>query len=203
MRTDGGPTISQASAYPWTDSQRHLVAHWMRNLPTMTVLAERSTHRNMHLLLCGGGPQTAHHLWECPVRSHEWRPARQRLHTWLTVYVGPRASRVQGQLWDPAVLEQWAAAIAKPSLQAAHMGIAGPHDLGTEYIRQVLFASQHVWLAHAKAPERLVTRMQDHPGHCLLVTAPSAQHNTTPHHTPAHCTKKQQKQSNDKNNHLT
>ena len=23
------------------------------------------------------------------MHSHEWRPARQRLHTWLTTYVGP------------------------------------------------------------------------------------------------------------------
>ena len=46
-------------------------------------------------------------------------------HTWLSSYVGPRASQVQSSLWDPMVLEQWSAAIAAPSMQAAHMGLAG------------------------------------------------------------------------------
>ena len=31
----------------------------------------------------------AQRLWECLVQSHEWQPARQRLHTWLSTYVGP------------------------------------------------------------------------------------------------------------------
>ena len=31
------------------------------------------------------------HLCECPVPSHEWRPARQHLHMGLSAYVGPRA----------------------------------------------------------------------------------------------------------------
>ena len=78
----------------------------MRNLPTMTVLAERSEHRNVQLctqcLVCGGSLEAAQHLWECPVQSHEWQLARQRLHTWLSTYVGPQASPVQSQLWDPA-----------------------------------------------------------------------------------------------------
>ena len=36
------------------------MAHWMRNLPTMTVLAERSKHRNVQLctlLLCDSGQE--------------------------------------------------------------------------------------------------------------------------------------------------
>ena len=45
---------------------------------------------------------------------------------------GARASQVQSQLWDPAVLEQWLAAIATPSHLVAHMGMAGPHNMGTE-----------------------------------------------------------------------
>ena len=97
----------------------------MHNLPTITVLAERSEHRtvwlSMQCLLCDSGPEMAHHLWECPVQSHEWRPARQRQHTWLSTYVGPQASEVQGQLWDSVVLEQWPSAIATPSLRAVHM----------------------------------------------------------------------------------
>ena len=71
----------------------------MRNLPTMTVLAEPSEQRNVQLctvcLLCGKRPETARHLWECLVQSHEWRRARPRLHTWLDTYVGPRASQMQ------------------------------------------------------------------------------------------------------------
>ena len=84
----------------------------------MTVLAERSKHCKVRLcmqcLLCKSGLETAHHLWECPVQSHEWRPAQQRLHTWLSTYMGPQASKVHGKLWDSAVLEQWSSAIATP-----------------------------------------------------------------------------------------
>ena len=126
----------------------------------MTVPAERAQHRNMQLheqcLLCVSGPETAQHVWACPVQAHEWRSARQRLHTWLTTCVWPQASQVQGQLWDPAVLEQWAVAIATPSLRTAHLGLAGPHDIGTEFIRRVVTESQHVWLSHAKAREGLI-----------------------------------------------
>ena len=81
----------------------------MRHLPTMTVLAKRAQHRNVQLhercMLCGGGPETAGHVWACPVQTHEWRPAKQRVRACLTTYGGPQASQVQGQLWDPAVLE--------------------------------------------------------------------------------------------------
>ena len=125
-----------------------------------SLLAVRSAHRNVQLctrcLLCGGSPETAQYLWECPVRSHEWWPARQRLHTWLSTYVGPQASWVPGRLGDPAVLEQWSVAIATLSMQAAHMGLAGPHDMGTEFIRRVLAESQKVWLAHDRAWDVLV-----------------------------------------------
>ena len=121
-----------------SDQQWHLVAHRMRNLPTMMVLAEHSQHsvyRDVRLrtycLLCESGPEMAHHLWECPVQSHEWRPARQRLHTWLSTYVGPRALQVQSQLWDSAIVEQWWSAIVTPSLRAAHMGL---HGMRMEFI---------------------------------------------------------------------
>ena len=46
-----------------SDQQQHLVAHRMRNLPTMMVLVERSEHRNVELcmqcLLCASGLETA------------------------------------------------------------------------------------------------------------------------------------------------
>ena len=67
------------------DQQPHILAHRMRNLPTMAVLLERVQHCNvqMHMrrLLCGSGLETARHLWECPVQAHEWHVARQRLHS--------------------------------------------------------------------------------------------------------------------------
>ena len=31
------------------------------------------------------------------------------------------------------------------------MGLAGPHDMGTEFIRQVLSQSLKIWLAHTRA----------------------------------------------------
>ena len=41
-------------------------------------------------------PEMARHLGDCLVQSHEWGLAWQRLHTWLTTYVGPRASHMHG-----------------------------------------------------------------------------------------------------------
>ena len=80
----------------FSDQQRHTMARRMCNLPSMTVLVERALHRNVHMhvqcLLCSTGLETARHLWECPVQSHEWRPARQRLHLWLNTYIGLQSS---------------------------------------------------------------------------------------------------------------
>ena len=59
------------------------------------------------------------------------------------------------QSWEPIVLEQWAAAIATPCLRTAHMGLTGPHNVGTEVIKQEAKESQRVWLSHAKAREGL------------------------------------------------
>ena len=93
------------------------------------------------------------------MQSHEW----QRLHMSLSTYVGARVSHVQSEFWDSAVLKQWSAAIATPSLRAAHMGLAGPRDVGTEFIWQVLTESQKVWLAHARAQDSLI-KAQPGPG---------------------------------------
>ena len=73
----------------WFDSdpERHITAHHMDNIPTMTVLAHRSSHRDTVLdttcLLCGAQPETAPHLWACLAQSHEWEPASRRLAEWL------------------------------------------------------------------------------------------------------------------------
>ena len=108
----------------------------------MTVLAHRSSHRDTVLdttcLLCGAQPETAPHLWACSAQSHEWGPGRRRLAPWLDQRVGPRAALVRHQLWEPAVLEQWAAALRTPSMQLAHLECPGPHALGTEFIRHVV-----------------------------------------------------------------
>ena len=46
--------------------------------------------------------------------------------------------------------------MATSSLRAAQMGLMGPHDMGTEFIRQLLSESKKVWLAHTKALEDLI-----------------------------------------------
>ena len=82
-----GANYTSGSGLPlnWFDSdqQRHITAHRMDNIPTMIVLAHRSSHRNTVLdttcLLCGAQPETAPHLWACSAQSHEWGPARRRL----------------------------------------------------------------------------------------------------------------------------
>ena len=65
--------------------------------------------------------------------------------------MGGPGLHVQSLLWDSAVLKQWSAAITTPSLRAAHMGLAAPQDMGTEFIQSVLSESKEVWLAHARA----------------------------------------------------
>ena len=69
--------------------------------------------------------------------------------------MGPRASRVQSQMWDLMVIEQSSVAIAPPFMRVVRMGLAGPHDLGTEFSWQVS-ESQRVWLAHARARDGLI-----------------------------------------------
>ena len=92
-----------------SDQQRHISAHRMDNIPTMIVLAHRSSHCDTVLdttcLLCGAHQETAPHLWACSAQSHEWRPARERLAAWLDRSVGRQAASLRNQLWEPAVLE--------------------------------------------------------------------------------------------------
>ena len=137
-------TLGSGLPLDWFDSdqQRHIAAQGMDNIPTMTVLAHRSSHRDTVLdttcLLYGAQPKTAPHLWACSAQSHEWGPARQRLAEWLDQKVGRRAASVRHQLWEPTLLEQWAAALHTPSMQRAHMECSGPHTLGTKFIRHVI-----------------------------------------------------------------
>ena len=142
------------------DQQRHITAHRMDNVPTMAVLAHRSSHRDTVLdttcLLCWAQPETAPHLWVGSAQPHEWGPARRRLAAWLDQKVGPRAAPVRHQLWESAVLEQWAAALRTPSMQLAHLECTGPHALGTEFLRHVIEESIRVWYAHAKARATLL-----------------------------------------------
>ena len=60
------------------DWERHTMVHRMDNVPTMTVLAHRSSHRDTVLdatcLLSGAQPETAPHLWACSALSHGWGP---------------------------------------------------------------------------------------------------------------------------------
>ena len=63
---------------------------------------------------------------------------------------------VRHQLWEYAVMEQWAAALRTPSMQRAHMECFGPHTLGTEFIRNVIQESIIGWYAHAKARATLL-----------------------------------------------
>ena len=132
----------------------------MDNIPTITVLAQRFSHRNTVLdttcLLCGAQPETAPHVWACSAQAHAWGPARQRLAEWLHRRLGRRAAPVRHQLWEPSALEQWAAALRTPSMQRAHLECTGPNALGTESICNVVEESIRVWYAHAKARNSLL-----------------------------------------------
>ena len=121
----------------------------MDNIFTMTILAHRSSHRNTVLdttcLLCRAQPETAPDLWACLAQSHEWGPACRRLADWLDQKVEKRAVSVRHQLWEPAIMEQSAAALRTPFLQQAHMDCCGPHTPGTEFICNVIEESIRVW----------------------------------------------------------
>ena len=60
------------------------------------------------------------------------------------------------QLWEPALLEQWAVALRTPSMQQAHMECSRPQALGTEFISHVIKESIRVWHANAKARATLL-----------------------------------------------
>ena len=91
-----------------------------------------------------GAPRNGTHLWACSAQSHEWESARRRLAEWLDQKVGKRAAPVRHQLWELAVLEQWAVALRTPSMLRAHMECLGPHTLGTEFLRHVIEESIRV-----------------------------------------------------------
>ena len=63
---------------------------------------------------------------------------------------------MSGQLWEPLVLEQWAAALHTPSMKRAHMDYSGPHTLGTEVVRHVIEESIRVSYANANARATLL-----------------------------------------------
>ena len=60
------------------------------------------------------------------------------------------------QLWEPAVLEQWTAALWTPSMQPATLGYTMPHGPGTEFIPHVIEQSIRVWYAYAKSRAALL-----------------------------------------------
>ena len=111
------------------------------------VLAERSEHRFVQLctqcLLCGGSLQTARHRWQCLVQSHE-------VGTGPTVptHVAESLCGAQGITHAKPVV-----GLCSPravvgghhnTIPAARMGLAGPHNMGKDFIRQVLSESQRV-----------------------------------------------------------
>ena len=131
----------------------HCLAAKLPPLPTVMVLVELCEHRNVQL--CTHMPAVHASACACCAEAAQRRP-----HTYGSACGSPmsgdqpssactcgvpyavlRASHVQSHLWGSTVLEQWSAAIATLPLRAAYMGLARP---GTEFIRQVLSASQKV-----------------------------------------------------------
>ena len=113
------------------------------------------------------------------MQSHEWRPARQCLHTWLSTYVGTRASQAHCPLWDLVTLEQWSATLATPSMRAAHMGLAGAtrHGDGVHRTSVVGVATGVVGIRHSPGlPHQGLrgTRRHDGMGVARTSTAPTS-----------------------------
>ena len=64
------------------------------------------------------------------------RPANASIRGWALMWdpMRPNCKAMQGQLWDSGLLEQWYPTIVTLSMWAAHMGLAGPHNMGIEFI---------------------------------------------------------------------
>ena len=128
-----------------SDHHRNITVYRMDNMPTMTLLAHRSSQQSTVLdttcLLYGVQPETAPHSWACPAHSHELGPARRRLAECLEEKVGIRAASVRHQLWEPATMQQRAAALRTPSMQ--HIWSASSCVTSSR--------SPSVWYAHANA----------------------------------------------------
>ena len=159
-----GATYTPGSGLPleWfnRDQHRHIWAHRKDKIPTIIVLAHWSSDRNtvldMMCLPCRAQQETAPRVWDHSAKSHEWRPARQRPLACLEKKLGSRAVSVCNHLWEPALLEQWAAVWRTPSMQRAHMECSPPHILRTEFLRHVIEGSIGVWYAQAKARATLL-----------------------------------------------
>ena len=82
----------------------------MAYLPTLPVLAERSTHRNTTLkptcLLCEVSPEMATQFWTLGALFHKSGAARQHLVAWLDTYAGPVVAPVCRQVWEPTVVPE-------------------------------------------------------------------------------------------------
>ena len=181
-----------------SDQQRHLGAHRMRNLPTMTVLAERSEHRNVQLctyyLLHGGYPGTTHHLWECLVwgQSSSGKCCRNRNGSeWHTPPLGMASSRpARGPeaRW-PGVARSPIA----PTSRAAEnppdgFGLRPPSDGGG--VCPAIPDAQHTQhaLRHTALPACIFRRARPSRPWPFGNSAFGTPHHTTPHHTTPHHT---------------
>ena len=91
------------------------------------------------------------------MQSHDWRLARQRLHTWLSTYVGPRRPRCGASYGTPL------GGCLSNGQQSSQRRQCGRHtwgsqgrDMGTKFIQQVLAELQKVWLVHTRARDILI-----------------------------------------------
>ena len=131
----------------------------MDNIPTMTVLAHRSSHRDTVLdttcLLCGAQPETLPTFGPArpgPMSGDRLAGGLRSGSTRRWGNVLPRcATNCGSQLhWSGG---RWPCV---PPPCSAHMECSGPHTLGTEFIRHVIEESIRVWYAHAKARATLL-----------------------------------------------
>ena len=91
---------------------------------------------------------------------------------------------LQRELWNSAVLEKRAAAIATPSLHKAHMRIAWSHEMGREVIRPAMNRSLKIWLAHTRALAELIKAcVGSRATMAWAVTAPTCRVAWCPHHS--------------------
>ena len=130
----------------------------MDDLPTMRTMVRRQLHYGVEMdpdcLICQVSEEEEGHMWECPATIKEANVEVRRLKEWLerNFYAGgDRERNVTKALADPLNLVHMAAALQTKTMKKDKMYTTSKTSVGTQFIRQVVSASQQLWTKHCKA----------------------------------------------------
>ena len=130
----------------------------MDDLPTMRTSARRQEHYGVEMdpncLICHVSEEEGGHMWECPATIKEANKEVKRLRECLerNFYAGgDRERKVTKTLADPLTLVHMAAALQTKTMKKDKLLTTSRTSVGTQFISQVLSASQRLWTKHCNA----------------------------------------------------